>query len=73
MSNQEAFRIYGINSRTGRRRPNGCNPTGNALGDRHLNETERIHIAHRVPVKASIREIARELGRVPSHHQLGGS
>jgi hypothetical protein len=30
---------------------------------RYLNETDRIHIADRVREKASIREIARELGR----------
>jgi IS30 family transposase len=33
---------------------------------RYVNETERIHIADRVREKASIREIARELGRAPS-------
>lgn len=33
---------------------------------RSLNETERLRIADRVREKASIREIARELGRAPS-------
>ncbi|WP_344897578.1 IS30 family transposase, partial [Nonomuraea antimicrobica] len=33
---------------------------------RYLREDERIHIADRVREKASIREIARELGRAPS-------
>jgi IS30 family transposase len=79
LSNQEACRIVGINSRTGRRWRNGRNPTGKNVGalpinsaappdvcGRYLNETERIHIADRVREKASIREIARELGRAPS-------
>jgi IS30 family transposase len=79
LSNQEACRIVGINSRTGRRWRNGRNPTGKHVGappitsaaardvrGRYLNETERIHIADRVREKASTREIARELGRAPS-------
>ncbi|MET7339656.1 IS30 family transposase [Nonomuraea sp. NPDC005650] len=79
LSNEEACRIVGINSRTGRRWRNGRNPTGKHVGalpitsaappdvrGRYLNETERIHIADRVREKASIREIARELGRAPS-------
>ena len=79
LSNKEACRIVGINSRTGRRWRNGRDPTGKHVGalpitsaappdvrGRYLNETERIHIADRVREKASIREIARELGRAPS-------
>jgi transposase, IS30 family len=79
LSNQEACRIVGIDSRTGRRWHNGRHPTGKHVGalpiasaappdvrGRYLNETERIHIADRVREKVSIREIAREFGRAPS-------
>lgn len=79
LSNKEACRIVGINLRTGRRWRNGRNPTGKNVGALpitsaapphvrgcYLNETERMHIADRVREKASVRQIAHELGRAPS-------
>ena len=80
-SSMEACRIVGINYRTGKRwrigsAPNkakkkGAPPVRQPAGppsgvSRYLREDERIHIADRVREKASIREIARELGRAPS-------
>ncbi|GAA2302113.1 IS30 family transposase [Nonomuraea roseoviolacea subsp. roseoviolacea] len=80
-SSQEACRIVGINIRTGKRWRNGWRlnksnkkgappvrrpavpPSGSS---RYLRQDERIHIADRVREKASIRAIARELGRAPS-------
>ncbi|MFI7050962.1 IS30 family transposase [Streptosporangium canum] len=78
-SSQEACRIVGINRRTGKRWRNGRRPSGRTKGaspvqqaappagpSHYLREDERIHIADRAREKASIREIARELGRAPS-------
>ncbi|MFI9789164.1 IS30 family transposase, partial [Kitasatospora sp. NPDC051984] len=80
MGNEEACRIVGINSRTGRRWRNGRAPSGTDVGappiavpagplsgpSRHLREDERIHIADRLREKAGVRVIAAELGRSPS-------
>ncbi|MBA4866606.1 helix-turn-helix domain-containing protein [Streptomyces sp. PSKA54] len=72
---REACRIVGINLRTGKRWRNGHHsPTygkpkppitveASASG---LREEDRIHIANRLREKASVRQIARELGRNPS-------
>ncbi|MFI7700158.1 helix-turn-helix domain-containing protein [Nonomuraea sp. NPDC049480] len=80
-SSREACRIVGINLRTGKRWRNGRAPNkakkkgappvkrlaGPPSGvSRYLREDERIYIADRVREKASIREIARELGRALS-------
>jgi IS30 family transposase len=78
-SNTRACQVVGVNPKTGRRWSNGRSPVGNAKGapplraaaspsrpSRYLNEDERIHIADRRREDASIREIARELGRSPS-------
>jgi transposase, IS30 family len=75
--NEEASRIVGINSKTGRRWRNGRRPSGgrraalpiNAVAppsSRYLRESDRIYIADRLREKASIRQIAAELGRSPS-------
>ncbi|PNG16201.1 IS30 family transposase [Streptomyces cahuitamycinicus] len=80
--NREASRIVGINPRTGKRWRNGhhsptygkpkppirseasaCDAPGRS---RYLREEDRIHIADRLREKASIRQIASELGRSPS-------
>ncbi|MET8326134.1 IS30 family transposase [Streptomyces sp. NPDC005181] len=80
VSNSEACRILGINRRTGKRWRHGTNPTGNRKGappamrptvhpcgpSRYLRDADRIHIADRLREKASIRQIAAELGRSPS-------
>lgn len=81
LSSREACRIVGINLRTGKKWRNGHHSPGNGkkavppvgaeappsdATSRYLREDERIHIADRVREKASIREIARELGRAPS-------
>ncbi|ATL84383.1 putative transposase [Streptomyces malaysiensis subsp. malaysiensis] len=78
-SNREASRIVGINPRTGKRWRNGWRspPTGKPKPpiaeeapapqpSRYLREMDRIHIADRLWEKASIRQIAAELGRSPS-------
>ncbi|MFF7183324.1 IS30 family transposase [Streptomyces sp. NPDC008121] len=76
-NNTEACRIVGINRRTGKRWRHGRQPTGTTPGappvrrsasgpSRYLRETDRIHIADRLREKASIRQIASELGRSPS-------
>ncbi|MEU5664471.1 IS30 family transposase [Streptomyces longwoodensis] len=79
-SSMEACRIVGINYRTGKRWRNGWHspPNGRkpvppiytempASGpSRYLCEEDRIHIADRLREKASIRQIAAELGRSPS-------
>ncbi|MGW4426590.1 IS30 family transposase [Streptosporangium sp. NPDC004631] len=77
--NREASRIVGINPRTGKRWRNGWHspttgkpkppisaeaPPGGS--SRYLRESDRIHIADRLREKASIRQIAAELGRSPS-------
>ncbi|MER6952312.1 IS30 family transposase [Nonomuraea sp. NPDC000554] len=81
LSSREACRIVGINLRTGKKWRNGHHspgagkkavpPAGSEAPpsdgpSRYLRENERIHIADRVREKASIRQIARELGRAPS-------
>ncbi|MGW2084542.1 IS30 family transposase [Streptomyces sp. NPDC001880] len=79
VSSMEACRIVGINQRTGKRWRNGRQATGNTSAappirrpipphgsSRYLRETDRIHIADRLREKASIRQIAAELGRSPS-------
>jgi IS30 family transposase len=79
VSSWEACRIVGINYRTGKRWRNGRNPTGRTAGaspitravprscpSRYLREDERIHIADRRREKATLRQIAAELGRDPS-------
>ncbi|GAA0404275.1 IS30 family transposase [Streptomyces luteireticuli] len=78
-NNTEACRIVGINRRTGKRWRHGRRPTGKTPGappirrplsaagsSRYLREADRIHIADRLREKASIRQIASELGRSPS-------
>jgi IS30 family transposase len=78
--NSEACRIVGVNPKTGRRWRNGRNATADTKAappitasavppsgpSRYLTEAERIHIADRLRENASIRAIARELGRAPS-------
>jgi IS30 family transposase len=79
LSSGEACRIVGINYRTGKRWRNGRNPTGTRKAalpvqraalpsgpSRYLREDERILIADRRREKATIRQIAAELGRSPS-------
>jgi IS30 family transposase len=77
VGSQEACRIVGINTRTGKRWRNGRNPTGREVGaariaasrsvpGRYLNEDERLHIADRHRERATVRQIAAELGRDPS-------
>lgn len=78
-SNRDACQIVGINLRTGRRWRNGWHspPWGSpkppitvdapaAESSRYLREADRVHIADRLREKASIRQIAAELGRSPS-------
>ncbi|AUA10017.1 Integrase core domain protein [Streptomyces malaysiensis subsp. malaysiensis] len=78
-SSREACQIVGINRRTGKRWRNGRQATGNTRGappvrrpglpegpSRYLREADRIHIADRLREKASVRQIAAELGRSPS-------
>jgi transposase-like protein len=78
-NNSEACRIVGINRWTGKRWRHGRQATGVTRGappvrrplspdgpSRYLREPERIHIADRLREKASIRQIAAELGRNPS-------
>ncbi|WP_435881051.1 IS30 family transposase [Streptosporangium subroseum] len=80
VSSREACRIVGINRRTGKRWRNGSSPSAGNKGappvrrpavppsgsSRYLGEDDRIYIADRLREKASIRTIARELGRAPS-------
>jgi IS30 family transposase len=79
VSNLEASRIVGIHYRTGRGWRNGRRRSNDrpaappispvvsqASPSRYLQEKDRIHIANRVRERASIRAIARELGRAPS-------
>jgi IS30 family transposase len=77
VGSEEACRIVGINFRTGRRWRNGRNPTGReaaaaritaarTVPGRYLNEDERLHIADRRRERATVRQIAAELGRDPS-------
>ncbi|MFD4257683.1 IS30 family transposase [Streptomyces sp. NPDC058534] len=80
MSSTEACRRVGINIRTGKRWRNGRNASGKHKAapparrtvvpssgpSRYLREADRIHIADRLREKASVRQIAAELGRSPS-------
>jgi transposase, IS30 family len=79
VSSREACRLVGINYRTGKRWRNGRTPTGPRAGappitravppgasSRYLREDERIVIADRRREKATIRQIAAELGRDPA-------
>lgn len=80
VSNEEACRIVGVNSKTGRRWRNGRRPSGlnkaappvrpvvppSACSQRYLSQDERIYIADRIREKAPVRTIAAELGRSPS-------
>ncbi|MEU6777544.1 IS30 family transposase [Streptomyces sp. NPDC046759] len=80
VSNEDACRIVGVNSKTGRRWRNGRRPSGrnkaappvlpvappSASSQRCLSQDERLYIADRVREKAPIRAIAAELGRSPS-------
>lgn len=78
VSRVEACRIVGINYRTGKRWRNGRAPSGRTVGaspipavapsgpSRYLREADRIPIADRLREKATIRQIATELGRSPS-------
>ncbi|MGB8941071.1 MAG: IS30 family transposase, partial [Streptomyces sp.] len=79
-SNREACRIIGVDVRTGKKWRNGNHAPGKgrrplppagketvACGlSRYLSENDRIHVADRLREKASIRQIAAELGRSPS-------
>ncbi|MFJ7949880.1 IS30 family transposase [Streptomyces sp. NPDC096354] len=78
-SNKEACRIVGIDVRTGKKWRNGNRPGKGRRPlppasrepavrgpSRYLREDERIHIADRLREKATIRQIASELGRSPS-------
>ncbi|MFI5758761.1 IS30 family transposase [Streptomyces sp. NPDC051569] len=78
-SNKEAYRLVGVNERTGREWRNGRSdpdrfrapaqqgqaPVAMSSG-RYLRDDERLHIADRLREKATIRAIAAELGRSPS-------
>ena len=77
VGSQEACRIVGVNTRTGKRWRNGRNPTGREVAaariaasrsvpGRYLNEDERLHIADRHRERATVRQIAVELSRDPS-------
>ncbi|GAB7034693.1 hypothetical protein JCM4914_61540 [Streptomyces platensis subsp. malvinus] len=94
-SSREACRIVGIDVRTGKKWRNGRHahkgrekaappiyqeepPSGSS---RYLREADRLHIADRLREKATIRQIAAELGRSPStisreirriRHPVGG-
>ncbi|MCX4641404.1 MULTISPECIES: IS30 family transposase [unclassified Streptomyces] len=79
-SNREACRIVGVDIRTGKKWRNGNHAPGKGRRplppaprgavvcgpSRYLREDERIHIADRLREKATIRQIAAELGRSPS-------
>ncbi len=79
LSSAEACKRVGINYRTGKRWRNGrgasgrdrarppvCAVTAPEGPSRYLREADRIHIADRLREKASVRQIAAELGRSPS-------
>jgi IS30 family transposase len=75
VSSQQACRIVGVAHRTGKHWRNGRNHNGKRrtgpvgpppAGTRYLSQDERIYLADRLREKASIREIAAELGRSPS-------
>nr|BFD86260.1 IS30 family transposase [Streptomyces sp. Xyl84] len=79
LSSAEACKRVGINSRTGKRWRNGRAASGKDKAappvraartpegpSRYLREADRIHIADRLRERASVRQIAAELGRSPS-------
>ncbi len=79
LSSAEACKRVGINYRTGKRWRNGRAASGKDKAalpvravlahegpSRYLREADRIHIADRLRGKASVRQIAAELGRSPS-------
>ncbi|MFJ4618115.1 IS30 family transposase [Streptomyces sp. NPDC088812] len=79
LSSAEACKRVGINYRTGKRWRNGRAASGKDKAappvravtapegpSRYLREADRIHIADRLREKASVRQIAAELGRSPS-------
>ncbi|BDH10017.1 IS30 family transposase [Streptomyces hygroscopicus] len=79
MTNGDACRTVGINSKTGRRWRNGRNASGRDTAAspvrpvmppsgpaRYLGEGDRVYIADRLREKATVRAIAAELGRSPS-------
>jgi len=78
VSNRQACRLVGVDPRTGRRWYNGRNASGKdkaappitsvapEISSRYLRENDRIHIADRLREKATLRQIAAELGRSPS-------
>ena len=78
-SSRGACRIVGVNPRTGKHWRNGRGasgahrasppitpPASRPVSSRYLSEAERIHIADRLRENASIRQVARELGRAAS-------
>ncbi|MBQ1022743.1 IS30 family transposase [Micromonospora sp. D93] len=79
-SSREAAKVVGVHCRTARGWRNGRAPTQRkpgsparnapvtraSLSSRYLSEAERIHIADRLREKASLRTIAKELGRDPA-------
>ena len=78
LTSAEACERVGINRRTGKRWRNGraasgkdsaaspVRPMRTSGPARYLREADRIHIADRLREKASVRQIAAELGRSPS-------
>jgi IS30 family transposase len=75
VSSQEACRVVGVSYRTGKRWRNGRNHNGKRrtgpvspppAGTRYLSQDERVYVADRLRENASIRVIARELGRAAS-------
>jgi IS30 family transposase len=79
LSSAEACKRVGINYRTGKRWRNGRAASGKDKAappvravrapegpSRYLREADRVHIADRLREKASVRQIAAELGRSPS-------
>ncbi|WP_369169681.1 IS30 family transposase [Streptomyces sp. R28] len=79
LSGAEACKRVGINYRTGKRWRNGRAASGKDRAappvravrasegpSRYLRQADRIHIADRLREKASVRQIAAELGRSPS-------
>ncbi|MEW2306693.1 helix-turn-helix domain-containing protein [Streptomyces sp. NPDC006655] len=80
VTNEDACRIVGVNSTTGRRWRDGRGPSGqnkavppvrpvappSAASSRCLSQDERIYIADRIRENAAVRAVAAELGRSPS-------
>ncbi|MFJ5840196.1 IS30 family transposase [Streptomyces shenzhenensis] len=79
LSSAEGCKLVGINYRTGKRWRNGRAASGKDRAappvravrvpegpSRYLREADRIHIADRLRERASVRQMAAELGRSPS-------